>query len=227
MLALLHFENAPGRYPIARREPRALFEHLGSVMLLATDRPVEGLPAAPALEPQLRRAARYFLRTVLLRPGADAYTLLGLRPGFEPAQLREHYRHMIRLTHPDHRGAGETWPADAAARINLARQQLSAGPTASGALAHAVAPALRPMALGRTLPHPRTLRVLPSHRPSAEPSLGWTARLRLALAGMGAALAAGAILLRGPRGPGGAPPQSPGSTAAPPPTADRAQGEAP
>jgi hypothetical protein len=80
MLALLHFQRSPGRYPIALREPRPLFEHIGCVLLLAAGRPVPGLPAAPALEPQLRRAARYFVRTAMLRPGADPHTLLGPRP---------------------------------------------------------------------------------------------------------------------------------------------------
>ncbi len=127
VLALLDFERAPGRYPVALREPRPLFEQIGHVMLLAAGRPVPGLPAPPKhSEPELRRAARYFVRTVMLRPGADFFTLLGLTPGFEPAQLREHYRLMIRLTHPDYGATtGERWPADAAVRVNQAKDLLS------------------------------------------------------------------------------------------------------
>jgi hypothetical protein len=123
--ALLDFACAPGRYPVALREPGPLFAHIHSVILLASERPVVGLQGTPATEQALRRAARYFVRTVMLRPGADAFTLLGLRPGFEPAQLREHHRLMIRLTHPDFSAKGERWPADAAARVNLARARLS------------------------------------------------------------------------------------------------------
>lgn len=123
--ALLAFERAPGRYPVARREPRPLFEHIGSVMRLAAGRPVEGLPASASSNLELRRAARFFVRTAMLRPGSDPYALLGLTPDFEPAQLREHYRLMIRLTHPDFEAAGERWPAGAATRINLARDLLS------------------------------------------------------------------------------------------------------
>ncbi|MDP3833807.1 MAG: J domain-containing protein [Hydrogenophaga sp.] len=122
---LLDFERSPGRYRVVLREPRPLFEHTGCVMLLATGRPVEGLPAALAKGLELRRAARFFVRTVMLRPGADPFTLLGLHPDFEPAQLREHYRLMIRLTHPDFEVAGECWPAGAATRVNLARDLLS------------------------------------------------------------------------------------------------------
>ncbi|MCW5668996.1 MAG: J domain-containing protein [Hydrogenophaga sp.] len=123
--ALLAFERAPGRYPVARREPRPLFAHIDSVMRLAAGRVVEGLPADASSNLDLRRAARFFVRTVMLRPGADPYTVLGLTPAFEPAQLREHHRLMIRLTHPDFEAAGERWPAGAAARVNLAKDLLS------------------------------------------------------------------------------------------------------
>ena len=64
---LLDFERSPGRYRVVLREPRPLFEHTGCVMLLATGRPVEGLPAALAKGLELRRAARFFVRTVMLR----------------------------------------------------------------------------------------------------------------------------------------------------------------
>jgi len=122
---LLDFERSPGRYPVRLREPRPLFDGVGSVMLLASGRAVQGLPATPWNEAELRRAARYFVRTVMLRPGADPFTLLGLTPDFEPAQLREHYRLMIRLTHPDFIAAGGHWPADAATRVNRAKELLS------------------------------------------------------------------------------------------------------
>lgn len=122
---LLDFERSPGRYPVRLREPRPLFECIGSVMQLAGGRPSHGLPATPWNEAELRRAARYFVRTVMLRPGADPFTLLGLTPDFEPAQLREHHRLMIRLTHPDFGAAGGHWPADAATRVNRARDLLS------------------------------------------------------------------------------------------------------
>lgn len=123
--ALLAFERAPGRYAVARREPRPLFVHIDSVMRLAAGRPVEGLPVAAATNLELGRAARFFVRTVMLRPGSDPYTLLGLTPDFELAQLREHYRLMIRLTHPDFEATGERWPIGAATRVNLARDLLS------------------------------------------------------------------------------------------------------
>ena len=122
---LLDFERSPGLYRVVLREPRPLFEQIGGVMLLATGRPVAGLPATATNGFELHRAARFFVRTVMLRPGSDPFTLLGLPPDFEPTQLREHYRLMIRLTHPDFCATGEGWPADAATRVNLAHDLLS------------------------------------------------------------------------------------------------------
>ncbi|MBL0918880.1 MAG: hypothetical protein IBJ14_09260 [Hydrogenophaga sp.] len=187
--ALLDFERAPGRYPVALREPRPLFEHIDSVILLASARPVAGLQVTPAAEQALRRAARYFVRTVMLRPGADPFTLLGLSPGFEPTQLREHYRLMIRLTHPDFSAEGERWPADAATRVNLAKDQLSS----PQAPPHRAAPPRVPM-------RPRPMLPRPSLPRGQAPARGWPTRSRLAWAGTGAVLVAGAFLLIGPRG---------------------------
>ena len=122
---LLDFEAFPGRYPLALREPRLLFDHGTEVLTLACDRAAEGLPQDEALEAQLRQAARFFVRTAMLRPGADHYTLMGLTPVDEPGKLRDHYRMLMRLTHPDFSGGGRAWPADAATRINQANDVLS------------------------------------------------------------------------------------------------------
>jgi hypothetical protein len=123
---LLDFEQMPGRYPVARREPALLFDHVGHVLQLAADRAVDGLaPGGATPSPDVRRAARYFVRTVMLRPGSDHYTLLGLTPGSPAEVQRDHYRMMIRLAHPDFASADEAWPADAASRINFANDVLS------------------------------------------------------------------------------------------------------
>lgn len=182
--ALLDFERSPGRFPVALREPRALFDHIDSVMLIAAGRPVQGWTAAAGNRVELHRAARFFVRTVMLRPGSDPLTLLGLKAGFEPAQLRDHYRLMIRLTHPDFEVAGDRWPADAATRVNLAHDLLSQGqlPDPAAALA------------GRST---RVQPLLPGPAFTHEPkrSRGWSPRARLALAGTGLLFMAGALLL--------------------------------
>jgi hypothetical protein len=119
---LLDFERMPGRYRLALREPSLLFEQTLAVMQLAAGRPVKGMaPLGKGREARAaQKAARFFVRTVLLRAGTDHHTLLGLKPNFEPEALRDHYRLMIRLTHPDFSMPGTEWPADAASRINIA-----------------------------------------------------------------------------------------------------------
>lgn len=123
--ALLDFEQLPGCFSVAMHEPRILFDQAGLVLLLAAGRRPEGWQADVPLDPRLRHAARFFVRTVMLRPGVDFFTLLGVKPDFTAEVLREHYRLMIRMTHPDFVASGEPWPADAAARINQAHDVLA------------------------------------------------------------------------------------------------------
>lgn len=201
LLKLLDFERSPGRYPVALREPRPLFDHIDSVMLIAAGRPVEGLRVAPANEHELHRAARFFVRTVMLRPGADPLTLLGLSPGFEPAQLREHYRLMIRLTHPDFVAQGERWPSDAATRINLAKDLLSAPQKPAGHTAPpraSVGVAFVAQANAPVRPRPLLPKPAVAHDDTARAS-GWSVRAGLAWIGMGAVLMVGVFLLSGAR----------------------------
>ena len=122
--SLLDFEAMPGRYPLALREPRVLFDHAYTVLQLAAGRQVESLSLDETMLPRARRAARYFVRTAMLRQGADYYTMMGLQPGFEEAALRDNYRLLIRLSHPDFATPGRAWPANAATRINLAKDVL-------------------------------------------------------------------------------------------------------
>ena len=122
---LLDFEAFPGRYPVALRAPRLLFDHGTELLTLASGRVLEGLPDDAVLQARLRQAARFFVRTAMLRPGVDHYTLMGLTPAFELATLRAHYRMLMRLTHPDFVDDERAWPADAATRINQANDVLS------------------------------------------------------------------------------------------------------
>lgn len=122
--ALLAFQQSPGRHAVARGEPRLLFDQVLDILHLAADRPVSSdvrnTPSAP-----VRQAARFFVRTAMLRPGATHYEVMGVHPGSDPSVLREHYRILIRLTHPDFARKDVRWPDDAAARVNLAHDVLS------------------------------------------------------------------------------------------------------
>lgn len=220
--ALLDFERSPGRYRVVLREPRPLFEHTLAVLQLAVGRSVDGLADLahePAQTDELKRAARFFVRTVLLRPGVDHYTLLGLAPGCEADELREHYRLMIRLTHPDFAaGSGEAWPADAATRINQANDVLSSFERRSdynAALASAqpVTSAAGAAAAGAKVaqkkpatPRSRVLTLRPKKDgdAAAERTGPRVPRgVKIALASLGALGAAAALLLNGPAGDSG------------------------
>lgn len=122
---LLDFFAFPGRYATVKREPRILFDGATQVLGLAAGRSPEGWPEDLAIDEHLRQAARFFVRAVMLRPTADYYTLMGVSPGFQAGTLRDHYRLLMRMTHPDFATENDAWPSDAATRINQANDVLS------------------------------------------------------------------------------------------------------
>jgi hypothetical protein len=120
--ALLDYCKAPGKYQVTQRQPSALFAALREILQISVGREGVAIGAAESL----RDAARFFIRTGLLYPGADHYALMGLERKVENAELKDRYRLMMRLLHPDFAGpnAGK-WPADAAVRVNRAYDVLS------------------------------------------------------------------------------------------------------
>jgi DnaJ domain len=123
---LLDFAAYPGRYASGRREPAELFQQITTVLQLACDRQVAALSLSDADQARAAAAARVFVAQALLRPGADHYAVLGLESDFDAERLREHYRLLMRLTHPDFAASSDRlWPADAATRINMAKDVLS------------------------------------------------------------------------------------------------------
>lgn len=121
--ALLDYFGAPGKYQLGLRQPALLFSSIREILQLAAGR---GAPAAGEDPERLRDAAAFFIRAALLFPGADHYAVLGLPTAQEPADLKDRYRLLMRLTHPDFMPSGSAaWPADAAVRVNRAYEVLS------------------------------------------------------------------------------------------------------
>lgn len=119
--ALLDYFSAPGKYQLTLRQPAALFSSIREILQLAA-----GRAGHDRGDQRVREAARFFLRAALLYPGADHYALLGLAPGEVPPDLKERYRLLMRLIHPDFAEPGAAaWPADAAVRVNRAYETLS------------------------------------------------------------------------------------------------------
>ena len=122
--ALLAYRASPGRYALLRHEPKLLFSCLREVLMLAGGRSIsgEGQPSADVQE-----AAGLFVRAAMLHPGADHYALLGLDQAASQDAIKDRYRLLMRLMHPDFAPSAESsiWPPDSAARVNRAYETLS------------------------------------------------------------------------------------------------------
>lgn len=124
--ALLDFHRSPGKYARVRRQPSLLYASIREILLLAGGRPMEG-DGGPAPSASLQQAAGFFVHQAMLFPDADHYALLGLEHGVDAAAVKDRYRQMMRLMHPDFSStrAAINWPSDAAARVNQAYEVLS------------------------------------------------------------------------------------------------------
>jgi hypothetical protein len=121
--ALLDYCHSPGKYQVGLRQPQLLFAELREILQVAVGREEHAAAKGKEDSASLRDAARFFVRTALLYPGADHYALLGLDRKAESSDLKDRYRLMM---HPDFAGPGAgAWPADAAVRVNRAYDVLS------------------------------------------------------------------------------------------------------
>lgn len=167
--ALLSFARAPGRWRLQAGEPAVLFASVPRILLLA------GTAREP--DPALRAAALLFIRVGLLYPHASARAVFGYAPGADTVGLKERYRLLARLTHPDRAAAvAVQWPEGTAARVNLAYQVLTAPPL----------PAVRPPAR-----HPGRRRARRARRKAATFSFGPRCACAMAL---GVAVVVGLLL---------------------------------
>lgn len=125
--ALFDYSHAPGKYQVAMRQPPQLFAALRDVLQLAVSREGDAPAGGGDVDAaSLRDAARFFIRTALLYPGADHYALLGVDRKADNTDLKDRYRLMMRLLHPDFAGpAAGAWPPDSAVRVNRAYDTLS------------------------------------------------------------------------------------------------------
>ena len=167
--ALLDFHRTPGKYALIRRQPSVLFASVKDVLQIASGRaPDADDGATPAAD--VRKAACFFIRSALLYPDADHYALLGLDADADAGVIKDRYRQMMRLMHPDFADAlsDANWPADAATRVNQAYDVLSS-PVRRRAYDEARDPPAPPIA---PQPHAETraaFRAAPTRPPVADP----------------------------------------------------------
>ncbi len=146
--------------------------------------------------PDLQRIALRFVADILLSPDSNHFTTLGVAPDFESTTLRDNFRRLMALVHPDARPVG--FPDDAASRVNRAYAvladehtretytSLEIGRVSVGALASVSAPQ-RNEARARSAPETRTRNRLLGWAAAlrARQSLLWLAALLLVPLGMG------------------------------------------
>ena len=80
---------------------------------------------AGAQPQELRDAARFCIQQWCLVRGADPYRVLGVTPDVPPEKIKEHYRLLMRLFHPDRAAGQKTWTDHYASRVTEAWTALS------------------------------------------------------------------------------------------------------
>jgi hypothetical protein len=129
LVLALDFHRAPLRYPHLTEPnhplPKAFDTLLNAFATAVTPQNIDATAAALGRPPaRIEEAARFFVRQVLLAPGADHYRVLGLSRSAGAPTVREHYHLLVRLFHPDRSGDEDELDTPLTARINDAYNTL-------------------------------------------------------------------------------------------------------
>ena len=120
---LLRFYREPLRYRAQMLHADHLLGGPEWILRLALGRPVELADPAldqPGVAVELRRAAVFFIQQVFFRDHATHYQVLGLTPDAEAGVIRDCFRLLMQLTHPDRNDLDSMWPEAFAASVNRA-----------------------------------------------------------------------------------------------------------
>jgi len=119
---LLRYAREPSRFRTEARGADAALVDTDVVMRLALGRDagVSGATIDGARDGALRDAAIGYVREVFFRPDASPYQTLGLAPDASQDAVKERFRLLMLLVHPDRQGTGAPWPDACAAQANRA-----------------------------------------------------------------------------------------------------------
>ncbi len=122
---LLEFHRSPLEYPKVGAAGAPLPAELPLLLERLGRGPVADPFAAEARSvgadgQALYRAALFFVKQTLFSEGADAYRTLGLAPDASIAEIRERYRLLVRIFHPDRLEDPGDWHERFASRLNEA-----------------------------------------------------------------------------------------------------------
>lgn len=124
ILALaLAYHRAPLRYQEVLPQQAELPEGAGTLLRIAGGDASLAEKFCGALGSgagELQDAAVFFMKQVFFAPGADHYRVLGLNRQAGAEQIKEHYRLLMRLFHPDREESREAWTDVFASRVNQA-----------------------------------------------------------------------------------------------------------
>ena len=120
---LLWYYEEPRRYRAEGRRRDAPILESAVVLKLALGRRVDFARAElrePATTATLRDAAGMYVRFLFFRPDATPYQVLGLTSGATPEAIKESFRLIMHLVHPDRQDERVVWPESYAALANRA-----------------------------------------------------------------------------------------------------------
>ena len=120
---LQRYYRNPMRYRAQTPRDALALGHLDVVLRLALGLPVEfsdPVLRKPATVAEIKHAADFYIRQKFFREGATHYDILGLAPDASADAVRENFRLVMQLIHPDRHGVDTPWPESFAARANRA-----------------------------------------------------------------------------------------------------------
>ena len=97
------------------------------ILKLALGRPVKFTDASwnePSKIDALQQASRAYVRHMFFRPDPTPYQVLGLEAGAALDEIKECFRLLMQLVHPDRQGEKRRWPDACAAQANWAYSML-------------------------------------------------------------------------------------------------------
>jgi uncharacterized protein (TIGR02246 family) len=120
---LLRFYREPSRFRGEARRRDAPPADNEVILKLALGRRIEFTDPAlnePGTVTALKVAAALYVRHVFFRPDATPYQILGLAPGASGPAIKESFRLLMQLVHPDRQDSRNAWPESFAALANRA-----------------------------------------------------------------------------------------------------------
>jgi hypothetical protein len=122
---LLAFRQNPERWQRALRDQQGPVDNAGMIIRLALGRSPANAHTTPAANSnEVKHSASEYIARVFADESADHYRVLGVATDANADQIKEHFRLLMSLVHPDKAIDGFTWPATVATSVTRAYEVL-------------------------------------------------------------------------------------------------------